>query len=109
MSIPAVGLNLSCHSECVQCCPDKLNIFCCCFGATSESDADRPPRKRHFKKHNRRVAQPDVESDQKENPSKMQLVCYHTPAEHRTDAVAIAALKRHEEPPKSSCGPCVIL
>jgi hypothetical protein len=43
-----------------------------------------------------------------ENPSKQQLVCYHEEA-HRTDAVAIAALKRHEEPPKSSCGPCVIL
>jgi hypothetical protein len=30
MGIPAIGTSITVNSDCSQCCPRRLRIFCCC-------------------------------------------------------------------------------
>jgi hypothetical protein len=105
MSIPPVGINIDCHSECTQCCPQSLSVWlCCCHASSSGNDSpheltvqcDRHRKRQpsiEGKKKAKRVHKKRVEHKKAEKRNTMDDVA------HRTDAVAVAAVERHKEPP----------
>lgn len=112
MSIPPVGINIDCHSECTQCCPQSLQVwFCCCHASSSndeqhacaEHKRESQPKIMH-KKRAKRMRKKSFKSKKSEQKSMSDTA-------RRSDQVAIKAVERHKKDDKPSvvCLPCVIV
>jgi len=99
MSVPAVGISVTCDFQCTQCCPNKLRIFCCCCKVDSDEQADRPPLKHRVSKKRHKKKHPKVKPEEKDD-GRTQYVCVHRSEENRTAAVAIAVAEASKEPEK---------